>query len=513
MNRFSQLIAFAFGGALAFALLQSLSACTEGQVALDQVVHALATKGLDPDAERELKRFSDVYDQYSNDPSNDRQRDHFRDAFRLVSADYVTAVDPAFLIDAAIKAVDESQPKVHGTDPRLLVEAGLDGMMASLDPHSSYLNPEEFKESHVITKGEFGGLGIEVIMEDGAIKVVSPIEDTPAHRAGLEAGDKITHLDGAPVKDITLSEAVKIMRGRPGTSIRLTIERAGYLPFDLSIVRAVIHVRSVRWRQEGPIGYVKVTSFTEQVEGKLTQAMDALFAQADASGTPLTGLVLDLRNNPGGLLDQSLFVSDAFLQGGEIVSVRERDASRDRVFMAEPGDLSRGLPMVVLINEGSASASEIVAGALKDHNRAIIMGRRSFGKGSVQTIQPLPVEGALRLTTARYFAPSGHTIQARGVPPDIILTRAAPENADAPDQVRREADLPGALGGDAMAERAPEATVPRENCPKAGPKNDDYELGCALTYLKSGSLSAFLETLASTAQVAPAVVPGAVPAL
>ena len=214
--------------------------------------------------------------------------------------------------------------------------------------------------------------------------------------------------------------------------------------------------------------------------------------------------MLDLRNNPGGLLDQSLFVSDAFLEGGEIVSVRERDARRDRVFMAEPGDLSRGLPMVVLINEGSASASEIVAGALKDQSRAVIMGRRSFGKGSVQVIQPLPVEGALRLTTARYFAPSGHTIQARGVGPDIVLTRAQPVDADPAAKMPREADLPRALDGDTMAERAALATLARESCPQAGPDGEDLELGCALAYLHAGSIKVFLDTLGNLALASPA---------
>lgn len=504
MRRAPQLIAFVLGGALAFTLLQSLSACTEGRVALDQVVHALGSNALDPSAASELQRFYDTYDQYANDPANERQRAHFRDAFRLVRADYVTEVDAAGLIDAAIQAVHELESQPHAVDPRLLVETALDGMMAKLDPHSSYLNPDEYKESHIVTKGEFGGLGIEVIMEDGVVRVVSPIEDTPAYRAGIEAGDLITHLNGGPLKDKTLSDAVKVMRGRPGTTIVLTIERIGFKPFDVSITRAVIRVRSVRWHLEGDVGYVRITSFTEQVEGKLIEAMDALMVQAANAQTPLQGVVLDLRNNPGGLLDQSLFVSDAFLEGGEIVSVRERDARRDRVFLAEPGDLAQGLAMVVLINEGSASASEIVAGALKDQNRALIMGRRSFGKGSVQTIQPLPVEGALRLTTARYFAPSGHTIQARGVAPDIALTRVPPENVDEAAHVRREADLPGALNGDTMAERTVQASFPRTNCPKAGPKGDDLELGCALSYLHAGSTAVFLDTLTTT-------IPSAVP--
>lgn len=504
MNRISQLMAFVLGGAIAFALLQSLSACTDGDVQLDQVVRVFGMESLDSRAQRELQRYYETFAVYSNDPSDERQRDHYRDAFRLVQSHYVTEVDPAHLIDVSIKAVEDAGARPGSVAPRELVEISLDAMMAELDPHSSYLNPDEFRETNIITKGEFGGLGIEVTMEDEVIKVVSPIEGTPAMRAGIEAGDKITHLDGEPVKGKTLGDAVKLMRGLPGTRITLTIAREGIAPFDVAIVRAVIQVRSVRWYLDGDIGYVKVASFTEQVEDKLTEAMNDMFAQAATMpNAPLKGVVLDLRNNPGGLLDQSLFVSDAFLEGGEIISVRERNPRNDRVFLAEPGDLSRGLPMVVLINEGSASASEIVAVALKDHNRAVVMGRRSFGKGSVQTIQPLPVEGALRLTTARYFAPSGHTIQARGVAPDIVITRSTPETEE-PEAgtIRREADLPGALSGDAMAERAVQATLPRENCPQAGPEGEDLELGCALAYLRAGTTAAFLKSLSVAAQAA-----------
>ena len=504
MKRVPQLLAFVLGGAIAFTLLQSLSACTEGQLALDRVVRVFGVDSLDAEAAQELNRFYDFYDQYANDPADQRQREHFRDAYRLVQAHYVTAVASAPLIDAAIAAVEEGEPAPKSMEPRVLVETALDGMMAKLDPHSSYFHPDEFRESRIITKGEFGGLGIEVMMEDGLIKVVSPIEDTPADRAGLQAGDKITHLDGEAVQGKSLSDAVKIMRGAPGSKITLTIQREGVAPFDVDITRAVIQVRSVRWHLEGDIGYVKVTSFTETVEDKLDRAMRDLMAQAER---PLKGIVLDLRNNPGGLLDQSLYVSDAFLEGAEIVSVRERNPQGDRVFLAEPGDLTNGLPMVVLINEGSASASEIVAGALKDHNRAVVMGRRSFGKGSVQTIQPLPVEGALKLTTARYYAPSGHTIQARGVLPDIVLSRPAPEGEEADMAIRRESDLPGALGGDTMAERPVQASLPRETCPAAGPDGKDLELGCALTYLRSGSTAAFLKALSSTAQRAMETVP------
>lgn len=499
MNRFSQLLAFAVGGALAFTGLQGLSACSQGQISIDQVVRVFGGNQLDATGQRALNRFFEDYDLYANDSNDIRHRDHFRDAFRLVRAKYVVKVNDDKLIDAALKGIAdlEPKPKAGGVDPEILVESALDGMMAALDPHSSYLNPSEYKESSIITKGEFGGLGIEVTMEEGLIKVISPIEDTPAFHAGVKAGDLITHLDGAPIKGMTLMDAVKIMRGRPGTGITLTISRAGKAPFDIAVVRAVILVRSVRWHLEGDIGYVKVMSFTEQVEPKLEEAMADMFAAAAVAGdAPLRGIVLDLRNNPGGLLDQSRFVSDAFLESGVIVSVRERNPRNDRVFMAKPGDLSQGLPLVVLINGGSASASEIVAGALKDQGRATIMGRRSFGKGSVQVIQPLPVEGALKLTTARYYAPSGHTIQARGVTPDIVLNGPPlKEGADAP-KIRREADLPGALDGDSLSEKAAEATLARESCPKAGPKGEDFELGCALAYLHADSTEAFLATIA-----------------
>ncbi len=499
MNRFTQLIAFALGGALAFTGLQSLSACSQGQVSIDQVVRAFGGNTLDANGQRALKRFFETYDLYTSNSNDIRHRDHFRDAFMQVRAKYVVQVNDDKLIDAALKGVTEMEPKPGpgAVEPEILVEAALDGMMASLDPHSSYLNSDEYKESNVFTKGEFGGLGIEVTMEEGVIKVISPIEDTPAFHAGVQAGDLITHLDGSPIKGMTLTDAVKIMRGRPGTGLTLTILRKGKPPFDIAVVRAVIVVRSVRWHLEGDIGYVRVMKFSEQVEPKLEEAMDDMFAAAAvADDGPLTGIVLDLRNNPGGLLDQSLFVSDAFLDSGVIVSVRERNPRNERVYMAEPGDLSHGLPMVVLINGGSASASEIVAGALKDQGRAVIMGRRSFGKGSVQVIQPLPVEGALKLTIARYYAPSGHTIQARGVSPDIILNGPPQtEGADSP-QIRREADLPGVLDGDSMSEKAAEAVLAREQCPKAGPKGEDLELGCALAYLHAGSTRDFLSTMA-----------------
>ena len=494
MNRLSQFMAFLIGGALTFGLLQTLSACSEGRVGINQVVRVFGSMGsLDAKSEQQLQRVYDAYDTYTNNPANLRQRDHFRDAFRHVRANYVVPADSTLLIDAAMKGIEEKDFRPGSVEPRVFVEAGLDAMMAALDPHSTYLNPDELRESRVATSGEFGGLGIEVTMEEGAVKVVSPIEDTPAYRAGIQAGDRIVALDGEPIGDKTLGDAVKVMRGRPGTAIVLTVEREGVDDFDVRVVRAIIEIRSVRWRMEGDIAYVRVASFTEKVSSKLLDAFDDI---EDQHGKRLKGVVLDLRNNPGGLLDQSLFVSDSFLEGGTIVSVRERQPGQSRVFEAERGDLAAGVPMVVLINEGSASASEIVASALKDHRRAVVMGRRSFGKGSVQTIQPLALEGALKLTTARYYAPAGYTIQAAGVAPDIVLTRTVEktEEGEAP-HVRRESDLPGALNTDSHEERPAAATLDRDNCPKAGEDGKDVELGCALAYLRAGSTKAFLSTI------------------
>ena len=497
MNRFTQFIAFALGGVLAISMLQSLSACSDGRVSIDQVVQQAFGGGMDGKAQRELKRFNEAFATYSNDPTDERQRDHFRNTFRLVRANYVVEVDDTKLIDDALKGVEEldPKPKPGGVEPSVLVEAALDGMLAGLDPHSSYLNPDEYLEMRISNKGEFGGLGIEVRMKDDLILIVNPIEDTPAFRAGVKAGDLITHLDGIPVKGMTLSDGVKIMRGRPGEDIVLTILRTGLAPFDVRIVRAVIQVRSVKWRREDDIGYLQVNKFTEQVENRLEQAASDMFEDAAMNDISLQGVVLDLRGNPGGLLDQARYVSDSFLQGGEIVSVRERNPRHDRVYMAEPGDLSRGLPLVVLINEGSASASEIVAGALKDHGRAVIMGRRSFGKGSVQTIQPLPAEGALRLTIARYFAPSGHTIQGRGVLPDIVIHKAPPKDGEEAFEVRREEDYEDILKGDAIPDRAVMATLDSKSCPDVSSKEGDIELGCALTYLHAGSTKDFLAAL------------------
>ena len=330
-----------------------------------------------------------------------------------------------------------------------LIEAAINGMLSSLDPHSSYMNADSFADMQVQTRGEFGGLGIEVTLENGLVRVVSPIDDTPAARAGIQPGDFITHLDGEPVLGLTLAEAVDLMRGEGGTDITLTILRGEAEPFDVTLQRAVITIQSVRSRLEEPnIGYIRITSFSEKTDTELQKAIAELQEEA---GGELIGFVLDLRNNPGGLLDQAIAVSDEFLDKGEIVSTRGRDDSNAQHYNAETGDVLNGLPMVVLINGGSASASEIVAGALQDHHRAILLGTQSFGKGSVQTIIPLQGEGAIRLTTARYYTPSGRSIQALGIVPDIEVEQATIEVIDS-GVMRSEADLRGALDGEVPTE-------------------------------------------------------------
>src|SRR5579872_3368246 len=320
-----------------------------------------------------------------------------------------------------------------------LVEGAINGMLTSLDPHSNYLNAKNFNDMKVQTRGEFGGLGIEVSMENGLVKVVSPIDDTPAAHAGLKPGDLITHIDGSPVQGMTLPEAVDKMRGLINTDITLTIRREGKEPFDVKLTRANIKIQSVKSQIESNnIGYIRITSFNEQTDVGLNNAMKNLKQQA--GNNKLTGLVLDLRNNPGGLLDQAVAVSDDFLDKGEIVSTRGRRPDDAQRYNAHPGDIINGLPLAVLINGGSASASEIVAGALQDHHRAILLGTRSFGKGSEQTIIPLAGHGAMRLTTARYYTPSGRSIQAKGIDPDIVVEAAKIEHAPKSDNKTAQAD-------------------------------------------------------------------------
>jgi carboxyl-terminal processing protease len=351
---------------------------------------------------------------------------------------------------------------VEPVNDRDVIENAISGMLTGLDPHSAYLNQRSFRDMQVQTRGEFGGLGIEVTQEDGFVKVISPIDDTPAARAGVRAGDLITHLNGNSVRGLTLQEAVDQMRGERGSQIRITIRREGAeRPIELTITRDVIRPQVVRFRLDGnDVGYIRISSFNEQTERALRQAVQALRAQA---GGNLRGLVLDLRNNPGGLLDQAIQVADDFLDRGEIVSTRTRRADDSQRWNARPGDIAQGLPIVILINDGSASASEIVAGALQDHRRAVVLGVRSFGKGSVQTVIPLQGNGAIRLTTALYYTPSGRSIQATGIEPDIEVLAARPDPAARPRD--READLRRAIrtptpGTAALPQRQPAPLPP-----------------------------------------------------
>ncbi len=330
---------------------------------------------------------------------------------------------------------------VEPVNDRELIENAINGMLTGLDPHSSYMNSKSFRDMQVQTRGEFGGLGLEVTSENGIIRVVSPIDDTPAARAGVKAGDLITMLDGQTVQGLTLNEAVDKMRGPAGSQIHLTIKRDGVnTPIELAMQREVIRIQVVRSHLEGDIGYIRLTSFNEQTDPGLRKAIQDLKQKA---GGTLRGIVLDLRNNPGGLLDQAVSVSDDFLEQGEIVSTRSRHPEESQRWNSKSGDITGGVPLVVLINGGSASASEIVAGALQDHRRAVVVGTRSFGKGSVQTVMPLQGNGAMRLTTARYYTPSGRSIQGLGITPDIEVAASRTETPHFGPE--READLNKAL--------------------------------------------------------------------
>lgn len=401
------------------------------------------------DAKAQLQPTHDTYDQLKL----------FADVFERVRSEYVEEV----------------------TDQELM-EAAINGMLTSLDPHSSFLNAKSFRDMRVQTKGEFGGLGIEVSMENGLVKVVSPIDDTPAADAGLEPGDLITHLNGEPVMGLTLGQAVEKMRGPVDSDLTISIRRGMKEPFDVTLTRAVIKIRSVRSRMIDDVGYIRITTFNEQTTSGLRKAIEKI---KDEKGDKLTGYVIDLRNNPGGLLDEAITVSDTFLEQGEIVSTRGRDPENASRVHAKAGDLTEGKPLVVLINGGSASASEIVAGALQDHRRAILLGTKSFGKGSVQTIIPLSGQVAMRLTTARYYTPSGRSIQQTGIEPDIDVPLARIEKLDN-GRGRREADLRGALNnpagnGSDTPEAAPEDA---DDTAEKKPEQEDYQLARAIDLLR-----------------------------
>jgi len=390
-----------------------------------------------------------------------RELNLFGDVFERVRADYVEKPDDAKLVESAIN-----------------------GMLSGLDPHSSYMDPKSFRDMQVQTRGEFGGLGIEVTMEDGLVKVVAPIDETPAAKAGVMANDIITQLDDEQVQGLTLNQAVDKMRGPVNTKIKLTIMRKGNdKPIEVTIVRDVIRVKSVRSHAEGSdVGYIRVTQFNEQTTDGLKDAINDLTSQLGAD--KVKGYVLDLRNNPGGLLDQAISVSDTFLDRGEIVSTRGRNAEETQRFNARPGDMTKSKPLIVLINGGSASASEIVAGALQDHKRATLVGTRSFGKGSVQTIIPLGAgNGALRLTTARYFTPSGRSIQAKGITPDIEVLQEVPDDLKSRTDTKGEASLRGHLKAEGTEESGSQSYVPPD-------EKDDAALKTALDLLRGTTTNA-----------------------
>ncbi|WP_428685871.1 S41 family peptidase [Reyranella sp.] len=367
---------------------------------------------------------------------------------------------------------------VEPVEEKQLIENAINGMLSALDPHSSYMNPKSYKDMQVQTKGEFGGLGIEVTMDNGVIKVVSPIDDTPASKAGIQPGDLIFALDGEPVQGLTLQEAVEKMRGKVGAPIKVSIRRGAKDPFDVTLTRETIKVKPVKFRLEGgDIGYIRVTSFTEQTTPGVLDAVEKLKKEA---GNKLKGYIIDLRNNPGGLLDQAIAMSDAFLDKGEIVSVKARKNDDVQRWNAKPGDVAGGLPIVVLMNGGSASASEIVAGALQDHRRAIILGTRSFGKGSVQTIMQVTGGGAIRLTTALYFTPSGRSIQKEGIKPDIEVEPAKIENIQQRSSFREENLRRSITNPNDKPVVPPPPAKPADGKPEAGKpgdKTDDKAAG------------------------------------
>jgi len=368
---------------------------------------------------------------------------------------------------------------VDEVDDKKLIEAAINGMLTSLDPHSSYLNSDNFSDMQVQTKGKFGGLGIEITMENGLVKIVSPIDETPAARAGLQPEDLIVAVDKQPIMGMTLSDAVDLLRGEVGSSVTVTVKRGTKEPFDISLTRDTIKIRSVRAKVFDEIGYLRITTFSEQTSPGLNKEVEKMFTE---HGDRLKGFVLDLRNNPGGLLNQAIEVSDAFLDRGEIVSTRGReDQDISRAF-ARDGDIARGLPIVVLINSGSASASEIVAGALKDHQRAVLMGTRSFGKGSVQSVIPVSGRSAMRLTTARYYTPAGISIQAKGITPDVEVELARIETLDGGNM--REENLRGALDKSTTSGATGATTKDGKDTATADQSEIDYQLARALDLIR-----------------------------
>lgn len=458
MSLFSSLSRLSLNGVAALCLLLGASGMAYAQEATDP---AGRTAGQNETEAKEVKGASDTY----------LQLNLFGDVFERVRAKYVDEVTDEDLIKYAVT-----------------------GMLMNLDPHSSYMDEKDFGDMQVQTRGEFGGLGIEVSMESGLVKVVSPIFDTPAYRAGVQAGDFITHLDDESIVGMSLNDAVDRMRGKVGTPIKITIRRQDVAePIEITLVRDIIKIESVKYEMIGnDIGYARITTFNQNSDIGLKKAINEFKNNKD---NQLKGMILDLRNNPGGLLDQAISISDIFLDKGEIVSTRGRHAQDTERDNATPGDMLDGLPIVVLINSGSASASEIVSGALQDHRRALIVGTQSFGKGSVQTVIPLPGHGAMRLTTARYYTPSGRSIQAKGIEPDIVIEQAKLETIKT--ERISEADLRGALDSkkpEKTVEDKDAAAVTKEGETKKDPSSklanldEDYQLARAVDLVRGISL-------------------------
>ncbi len=391
------------------------------------------------------------------------------------------------LFGAAFQSIKSDY--VEETTDRELIENAINGMLSSLDPHSGFMNQSDFEDLENQTKGEFGGLGMEVSSENGLVRVTTPIDDTPAFRAGIETGDYITHIDGESIMGLSLMEAVKKMRGEPGTKITLTISRKDKEPFDVKMTRAVIQVQPVKFEAKGNIGYIRIISFSDHTTEKLHEAIEKL--NKEIGSEKLIGYILDVRNNPGGLLTEAIGVVDTFISEGEIVSTRSRNPEEAMRFSAKDGDLAKQKPIVVLINEGSASASEIVAGALQDHHRALIVGLKSFGKGSVQTLRPVPGFGGIKMTTARYYTPSGKSIQAKGIEPDVVIPRAKIEELPVIKGFG-EGDLPKAIAAEegkkakdvkkSKKENPVQKTVQSDE--KDADKKVDYQLERAMDILR-----------------------------
>ncbi|MBN9542332.1 MAG: S41 family peptidase [Alphaproteobacteria bacterium] len=422
-------------------------------------------------------------------------------AIALVSSGYAVSNASLFSLDKpelskdakdSLKVFGEAYAKIRReyvteVEDKKLVEAAINGILTSLDPHSSYMDEKSFEELKQSTKGEFGGLGIEVTMENGAVKVISPIEGTPAEKAGIEAGDKIVAIFSKPIFGLTLIEAVEKMRGKPGTSIKITVVKHNKPePVEYEIKREIIKVKATRSKLFGDVAYIKLNSFTEKAHESLIREYEKLKAEATSeSKAELSGLILDLRNNPGGLLDQAIMIVDSFIDSGTIVSTKGRNPDNINKFEASSGDVTNGLPIVILINSGSASASEIVAGALQDHKRAIIVGTKSFGKGSVQSIIPMSNGGAIKMTTARYYTPKDRSIQANGITPDIIVEQAKIEKIDAPKISINESSLNKHLKNEAIDEEI--------EAMSSAPKNNefyekDFQLARAIDIVKTFSI-------------------------